>query len=120
MRGRKRGRLARYDLIPVKPLWMVAEVYGIGASKYESRNWELGYEYSQAYAALQRHLQQYWGGEDYDVGGQHHLASVIFHCMSLMEWAETHPEHDDRPRKVELESEVTYDPATVTKPWRIV
>jgi len=105
--GRKEQKLARYDLIPVKPLWKVAEVYGIGCQKYAERNWEKGYPWSKSYSALQRHLQEFWGGESYDKETkQHHLASVVFHCLALMEYEETNTDLDDRSRAVELESEV--------------
>ena len=90
----------RYDLIPVYPLSRVAQVYTIGARKYENRNWELGLSYSRVYAAMQRHAQAYWGGETSDpVDGQHHLASVAWCALALMEYEQTHPELDDRPRK---------------------
>src|SRR5665213_855362 len=96
--GQKNSKLARYDLIPVIPLHKVAEVYGRGADKYDDRNWELGYAWHLSYAAAQRHLNQFWGGEANDVEtGCPHLASVIFHCMALIEYGHTHPELDDRP-----------------------
>ena len=95
--GQKGSKLARYDLVPVGPLREVAELYGRGAKKYADRNWELGYDWSLSYAAAQRHLNQWWGGESRDSEtGAHHLASVIFHCMAMMEFEVTHPELDDR------------------------
>ncbi len=96
--GAKGQKLARYELIPVTPLREVAELYGRGAEKYKTRNWELGYDWSLSYAAAQRHLNQFWGGEsrDGETGG-HHLASVVFHCFAMMEYERTHPELDDRP-----------------------
>lgn len=97
--GQKGSKLERYDLIPVEPLAHVARVYGAGARKYADRNWEKGYDWSLSYAAMQRHANQFWGGEWADEEtGCPHLASVIFHAMALMEYHETHPEFDDRPR----------------------
>lgn len=97
--GEKGSKLERYDLIPVGPLAHVARVYGAGARKYADRNWELGYDWSLSYAAMQRHANQFWGGEWADAEtGCPHLASVIFHALALMEFHETHPEFDDRPR----------------------
>lgn len=96
--GEKGQKRARFDLVPVGPLTQVAEHYGIGAEKYDDRNWERGYDWSLSYAAALRHLTQFWSGEDDDVeNGSPHLAAVIFHCMSMMEWRRTHPELDDRP-----------------------
>lgn len=96
--GQKGSKEARFDLIPVVPLWEVAEVYGKGAEKYEDRNWERGYDWSLSFAALMRHAQRFWAGEDYDdETGKHHMASVVFHAMALMEFEHTHPEFDNRP-----------------------
>lgn len=97
--GRKGDKLARYDLIPVEPLRKVAEVYGLGSRKYADRNWERGYAWSLSYAALQRHLNAFWGGESHAPDdGQHHLASVVFHALALMEFERSHPEFDDRSK----------------------
>jgi hypothetical protein len=101
--GEKGQKIARFDLIPVEPLWEVAVLFGVGAQKYSERNWERGYKWSLSYAALERHLNLFWKGEDYDPPppggtGRHHLASVIFHAMALMEYGTTHPELDDRPK----------------------
>lgn len=98
--GTKGVKLARFDLIPAKPMWKVAEVYGLGSRKYADRNWENGYPWSLSYGALQRHLNQFWQGESIDPDGQHHLASVVFHALALMEYENTHPGHDDRPKRV--------------------
>lgn len=97
--GQKGSKPARFDLIPKTPLWQVAELYGRGAQKYEDRNWERGYDWHLSFAALNRHLWQFWSGEDDDTEtGAPHLASVIFHAMAMMEWRYTHPEFDDRPK----------------------
>jgi hypothetical protein len=98
MQGRKddTGK-ARFDLIPVKPLFKVAEVYTIGAAKYDDRNWEKGIKWGRVFGAMMRHAWDWWGGERYDPkDGQHHLASVAWAALTLMEYEETHPELDDR------------------------
>ncbi len=90
----------RYDLIPVEPMAEVARVYTIGAKKYGDRNWERGLKWGRIYAAIQRHLNAYWRGErDDQVDGQHHLASVVWGALALMEYERTHPELDDRQEK---------------------
>lgn len=96
--GQKGVKLARFDLIPAKPMWQVAEVYGKGAQKYEDRNWERGYEWSKSIGAMHRHINKFEQGEDIDEDGSPHLAHAVFHCLALLEWAQTHPEFDDRPR----------------------
>ncbi len=87
----------RYDLIPVGPMAEVARVYTIGAKKYTDRNWELGLKWGRVYSALQRHANAWWRGERNDpIDGQHHLASVAWCALALMEYESTHPELDDR------------------------
>lgn len=96
--GEKGTKLARYDLIPVYPLRCLAEHFGRGAQKYADRNWERGYEWSKSYAALMRHLNAFWEGEDIDEEtGSSHLAAAEWHCMALLEYTQSHPEFDDRP-----------------------
>jgi hypothetical protein len=106
--GHKGIKLARLDLVPVKPLWLLAELYGRGALKYTERNWERGIKFSALYGAMLRHALTFWSGESYDPeDGQHHLASVAWMAFALMELEETHSELDDRPREIKLESELT-------------
>ena len=91
------GKL-RYDLIPVVPLRRLAEVFTIGAQKYGDRNWEKGLVFGRVSAALDRHHQAWKGGENLDPdNGQHHLASVAWCALVLMELEDTWPELDDRP-----------------------
>lgn len=97
--GGRKDQGARFDLIPVLPMWHVANLYTAGAQKYAARNWEDGFDWSKSYAALQRHAQRFWMGEDNDPEtGQPHMAAVAFHAFALMEFAATHPELDDRPK----------------------
>ena len=99
--GKKGQKLARLELIPPYPLWLLAEVYGRGARKYADRNWERGVNYSKLYGALLRHANQFWAGEDIDPqDGQHHLASVAWMAFALLEMQRTHSELDDRPHVV--------------------
>lgn len=97
--GAKGIKIHRYDLIPAAPLREVARLYGEGAKKYAERNWELGYDWSLSFGALNRHLWQFWSGEEFDSETKcSHLASVVFHALALMEFEDTHPELDNRPR----------------------
>lgn len=107
--GEKGSKLARFDLLPTAPLKAIAEHFGRGAAKYEDRNWERGYDWSLSYAAMQRHLNAWWGGEDLDPElGSSHLAAVAFHVLALLEFEVTHPELDDRAAsQATVEVEVT-------------
>lgn len=102
--GAKGAKPQRFDLFPPEPLWEVAELYGIGAAKYDDEdgviNWTKGYNWSLSYAAMQRHLQLFWSGEDFDVEtGKSHLAAVMFHALTLRLFMEEYPEFDDRQFK---------------------
>ena len=95
--GEKGTKLARFDLIPGEAMWTVAEHYGIGAEKYADNNWRRGYNWSLSLAALERHLQQFKAGEDYDdETGSPHMAAVVFHALALLTFMDEHPELDDR------------------------
>ena len=85
--GAKGQKPERMDLIPVFPLRELSRVYGYGAKKYSDNNWRLGYDWGLSYAALMRHLTQFWAGESYDQESHvHHLASVAFHAFALIEF----------------------------------
>lgn len=98
--GAQKGqKLARFDLVPAKPLWLLAEHYGRGAKKYADRNWERGYDWSLSYDALCRHLNAFWQGEDYDEETESlHMTAVAWHAFALIEFFHTHPEKDNRPK----------------------
>lgn len=98
----------RYDLIPVEALAAVARLYGQGAKKYAAHNWRKGYEWSKSYAALQRHANAFWSGEEIDPEmGESHMACVIFHALSLITFAEEHREFDDRYLKSPTEQNLS-------------
>jgi len=46
---------ARFDLIPPGPLYQVAELFAMGAKKYDDRNWEKGLQWGRVFAAMMRH-----------------------------------------------------------------
>jgi hypothetical protein len=98
--GQKGSKPQRYDLIPAGPLKLLAELYGKGAEKYDERNWEKGYDWHLSYAAAQRHMNQWWAGEDIDEEtGIPHPINAVFHMFGVTEFMTTHPEFDDRPKK---------------------
>lgn len=91
------GEKVRWDLLPAYPLSLVAEVFSLGARKYAAHNWRKGIKASRYFAAMMRHAWAWWAGEKFDKdGGQHHLASVAFNALCLMEIEVTNPEMDDR------------------------
>jgi hypothetical protein len=95
--GQKGSKLARYDLIPTEPLRLLAELYGRGAQKYDDDNWRRGYDWRLSYAALQRHLNQFWAGEDIDPEMQvPHVINAAWHCFTLAQFMIDHPGYDSR------------------------
>jgi hypothetical protein len=120
--GAKDLKIERYDQIPAGPLAELAARYGVGSLKYPQvnglDNWRNGYPWSWSYRALLGHANAFWAGEDIDPAayagtddersiidgaprpGTAHLAAVAWHAFALLEWAETHPELDDRPSTV--------------------
>lgn len=93
--GAKGSKPARFDLIPPDVLWELAVHFGKGEEKYPSpepgiMNWQLGYNWSLSYAALQRHLFLWSKGEDIDEEtGTHHLIAVAWHAFCLR-WFQEH------------------------------
>ena len=87
----------RWDLLP-RSIEKLVEVYTIGENKYGGRNWEKGIAWCRIFRAMIGHSFKWFFGEKRDsVDGQHHLASVAWCALALMEYEETHPELDDRP-----------------------
>jgi hypothetical protein len=95
--GEKGSKLARFDLIPTRALWLLAEVYGRGARKYADRNWEKGYAWGLSIAALERHFNAWKAGETIDEEtGCHHLAQVAWHAFTLLTFSYFGIGTDDR------------------------
>lgn len=89
------GKL-RFDLIPPHALGELARVYTIGAAKYGDHNWKKGMPWGRVVAALLRHLYAWLRGEDHDPqDGQHHLASVMWCAVTLMEYQRRKVGEDD-------------------------
>jgi hypothetical protein len=87
----------RFDLLPQEALAAVARHYGVGAAKYSAHNWRKGYEWSKSYAAMQRHANAFWSGEDTDEEtGSPHMAAVAFHALALLTLMEEQRAFDDR------------------------
>jgi hypothetical protein len=95
--GTKEVKLARFDLIPVEALRVLAEIYGKGALKYEEHNWRRGYRWSLSYAAAQRHMNAFWNGEEIDPeSGQPHLLHAAWHMFALYIFTIEKREFDNR------------------------
>ena len=99
--GKKGDKLARFDLIPPRALWELAEVFGRGAEKYkDAYNWMKGYDWSLSFAAMMRHAQQFWYGQNRSDDGNHHLACVAWHALVLLECEALGIGTDNRVKKI--------------------
>ena len=93
--GAKGSKLARFDLVPPDVMLELAEHYGKGSLKYDDRNWEKGYDWGLSVAALERHLNAWKRGEDFDEEtGSSHLVAVIWHAVALR-WFQLHDKGKD-------------------------
>lgn len=93
------GGKAPLDLIPVEPLYRVAEVFGFGAQKYKRENWRAGNppEWGRIYASIQRHLTSFWAGEDIDPeSGLSHLAHAATQVLMMLYYFQFHQDRDNR------------------------
>lgn len=98
--GQKGVKEARFDLIPPEALTKLAEHYGVGAEKYGEHNWRKGFEWSKSYAAMQRHANAFWAGEDLDPEtGKPHMSAVAFHALTLLVFMDEQPQYDDRIKR---------------------
>ena len=100
------GKL-RYDLVPINALEELTKVLTFGAKKYADRNWEKGFEWGVVYAALMRHITAWWRGEDIDPeSGLSHLSHAMCNIAFLIEFLNTHPEMDNRPKQIKEKQNV--------------
>jgi hypothetical protein len=91
------GKL-RMDLLPMDSLQDVAAVYTFGAKKYEDENWRKGIPWKRIYGAVLRHIAKWFLGQDTDEeSGLPHLAHATWGLLTLLNYARTHTELDDRP-----------------------
>jgi hypothetical protein len=102
----------RFDLFPPKAIEAISEILTLGANKYAAGNWVRAPNWGRYYAALQRHLLAWWGGESNDAeSGCSHLAHAGCCLVFLLEFERLGLSLDDRP-KPSLPSPPNGDDAT--------
>ena len=90
-------------LSPVaKAHWALAQF--VGMRKYQAWNWRYaGVKTSVYLAAMERHMEAFKGGEDYDpVDGTHHLGNVMACAAILLDAFAASKVVDDRPPRVDF------------------
>lgn len=87
-----------YHLISPLATRELARVLGKGAEKYAERNWENGLVWTECEGSLERHLEKWKLGEEYDPeSGCLHMAHVLCNAMFLLHFQLTGTGKDDRP-----------------------
>lgn len=85
----------QFSLFPPEVHKELAELYTLGAVKYDEHNYLKGngLDYSRVADALQRHLNAWQLGEEFDPeDGQPHLISIMW-CAATLRMYERHPEY---------------------------
>jgi len=89
----------RLDLLPFDSINEIAKILTFGAQKYSDRNWENGFNWGRVYAALQRHLNLWFMGEDLDEETNlSHLAHAGCDLLFLLTFVLRDIGEDDRPK----------------------
>lgn len=88
------GKL-EYSLIPKGVLTPIIRVLQQGCQKYSKDNWQhVNTPKERYYNALQRHINQWWEGEKYDVEtGENHLAHAAC-CLMFLLWFDNKDEQE--------------------------
>jgi hypothetical protein len=99
----------RLDLIPAWAMEQVGKVFSFGATKHTIRddagavivdgcnNWRKGADWEVPLASLERHLNAFKRGEDYDKdSGLLHIAHLATNALFLLEFYKIHPQGDNR------------------------
>ena len=90
------GKL-RLDLISPFVKEQLANVLAFGAAKYGEKNYKNGLSWTSCSASMQRHIDAYLKGEDFDLeSGEYHLAHVMANVSFLLEYYKIAPHCDDR------------------------
>lgn len=97
---------SRTDLIRPEFILALGEALAYGANKYDEKRNEIpnylkgdGFEFSKIYASAQRHLNQWYSGEDIDEeSGLNHLQLAATNLMFLFTYVKNKKGIDDRLR----------------------
>lgn len=92
-RDDRRGKL-RMSLMPHAALERVMKRYLDGAETYGENNWHKGQPFSVLYDSAQRHMMQFWSGDD----SEDHLSAAAWNILCMMQFEKDKPEMDDREK----------------------
>lgn len=92
----------RIGLVPAYSIEQIARVFTVGAEKYGADNYRKGMKWSKCVDSLERHLNAFKQGIDYDEETNLlHLAHAATNIMFLIEYTQIYPQGDDRIYKLE-------------------
>jgi len=97
--GKPRPSLLPMDIL----IDFICPAYEEGDIKYERESHRRGFPVTDLIDALDRHKKAFVAGEDYDPEtkekygiDKHHVAAMVFCCLSLLHTLKYHPHLDDR------------------------
>jgi len=95
-----------FHMIPAGPKAMMAMAFYEGGTKYGPYNWRVaGVRASTYKAAVERHLEKWWNGDDTDPTTHvHHLANAMAGLAIILDAEIQDKLTDDRPPKQDLEA----------------
>jgi len=100
--GQKGQKLAQFSSLDPRSLLEVAKVAGFGARKYAHLNFTKGFDWNLAYDALQRHVHEFWAGNDIDEeSGLPHMAHAAWQCLCLLTFSLRKRGTDNRLHQME-------------------
>lgn len=87
----------KIGLIPPYAREVLAEVLTFGAEKYTPDNWKNGFQWMDVVDSLERHINAFKYGEDYDPeSGSLHLGHAMCNLAFLIEFYKIYPQGDNR------------------------
>ena len=103
----KTDRALRYNqgktqlnLIPPAVIEELGRALTYGAEKYDKNNYRKGMEWSKVLDSLQRHINSFRSGEDFDPeSGLPHLSLAMCNLVFLSEYTRIFPQGDDRVKR---------------------
>lgn len=85
-----------------------------------ANNWRLGQNWMGSIASVERHIEEWKQGIDFDKDpsmGTYHLANAAWGLLSILEYYKIYPQGDDRPHKYLNEPKIGLDIDEVLCDW---
>ena len=87
----------KWSLVSWRALEPMVQVLMFGAQKYSAHNWKKGLKYTEVCESLQRHMNSFLEGEDFDKESKlSHLGHILCNAMFLSYMFLFRKDMDDR------------------------